>query len=167
MEEGLWPSGVAPRKTSSFVPSKGSKGVFLYKICILEGKEEDRLKRTHYCGAFREEHIGTRATAAGWVQSKRDMGGVLFIDLKDREGVLQVVFDARSVSPEHFQLAEGLRLQSVIMVSGKIRLRDAETGGSNPLIPTRSITGPGLQLRPLFFPAPRRPGRRLVSRSSR
>ena len=85
------------------------------------------MKRTHYCGALGEGHIGQFITAAGWVLNKRDMGGVLFIDLKDREGVLQVVFDARSVSPEHFQIAEGLRMQSVIAIAGPIRLRDAET----------------------------------------
>ncbi len=95
------------------------------------------MKRTHYCGSLREEHIGQMVTAAGWVQSKRDMGGVLFIDLKDREGVLQVVFDARNVSPEHFQLAEGLRMQSVISVTGPIRLRDKET--VNPKIATGTV----------------------------
>jgi aspartyl-tRNA synthetase len=95
------------------------------------------LKRTHYCGALREEHIGQFVTAAGWVLNKRDMGGVLFIDLRDREGVLQVVFDLKNVSPEHFQMAEGLRLQSVITVSGPIRLRDAET--VNPKIDTGTV----------------------------
>ncbi len=95
------------------------------------------MKRTHYCGAFREEHIGQAVTAAGWVQSKRDMGGVLFIDLKDREGILQVVFDARNVSPEDFGWAEGLKIQSVISVSGTIRLRDPET--VNPKIATGTV----------------------------
>ena len=95
------------------------------------------MKRTHYCGAFREAHIGHQVTAAGWVQSKRDMGGVLFIDLKDREGVLQVVFDARNVSPEDFQAAEALKSQSVISVSGIIRLRDNET--VNPKIATGTV----------------------------
>lgn len=95
------------------------------------------MKRTHYCGAIREEHIGQYVTCTGWVLNKRDMGGVLFVDLRDREGVLQVVFDARSVSPEHFQMAEGLRMQSVIMVTGPIRLRDAET--VNPKIATGTV----------------------------
>jgi len=95
------------------------------------------LKRTHYCGILREVHIGQFVTCAGWVLNKRDMGGILFIDLRDREGVLQVVFDARNVSPEHFQMAEGLRMQSVITVSGPIRLRDAET--VNPKIATGTV----------------------------
>ena len=52
------------------------------------------LKRTKYCGLYRESDIGKTAVACGWVQTKRDMGGVIFVDLRDREGVLQVVFNA-------------------------------------------------------------------------
>ena len=52
------------------------------------------MRRTEYCGKFGEQHMGTCQQAAGWVQKKRDMGGVIFLDLKDREGVLQVVCDA-------------------------------------------------------------------------
>ena len=95
------------------------------------------MKRTHYCGQLREEHIGQTVTAAGWVLNKRDMGGVLFIDVRDREGVLQVVFDARNVPPDHFAAAEALRSQSVVMITGPIRLRDPET--VNPKIPTGTV----------------------------
>lgn len=112
------------------------------------------MKRTHYCGAFREEHIGTQATAAGWVLNKRDMGGVLFIDLKDREGVLQVVFDARNVPPEHFQQAEGLRIQSVIMVSGPIRLRDAVTVNPKILTGTVEMKAEALEVLSVAKPLP-------------
>ena len=52
------------------------------------------LKRTKYCGLYREADIGETAVACGWVQTKRDMGGVIFVDLRDREGVFQVVFKA-------------------------------------------------------------------------
>ena len=47
------------------------------------------MKRTHYCGAIRKEHMGQTATLCGWVQNRRDMGGVIFLDVKDREGVVR------------------------------------------------------------------------------
>ncbi len=85
------------------------------------------MKRTIYCGLVREAHIGTQQQVAGWVLNKRDMGGVIFIDLRDREGVVQVVFDAANLTAEDFAVAESLRNQSVISVFGGVRLRDAET----------------------------------------
>ena len=85
------------------------------------------MKRTIYCGLVREAHIGTQQQVAGWVLNKRDMGGVIFIDLRDREGVVQVVFDAANLSHADFAVAESLRNQSVISVFGSVRLRDAET----------------------------------------
>ena len=95
------------------------------------------MKRTDYCGALREKDVGRTVTAAGWVQTKRDMGGVIFIDLRDREGTLQVVFDLRNLSPEDFAVAEHLRSQSVIYVTGPIRIRDEET--YNPKLDTGTI----------------------------
>lgn len=92
------------------------------------------MKRTGYCGALREKDIGKNAVVMGWAQNKRDMGGVIFVDLRDREGVLQVVFDARSLSPEEFSMASHLKTESVVAVSGRIRARDAET--YNPRIAT-------------------------------
>ncbi|MGI6499172.1 MAG: aspartate--tRNA ligase [Oscillospiraceae bacterium] len=97
----------------------------------------NKMKRTCYCGALREADIGKTEVACGWVMTKRDMGGIIFIDLRDREGVLQVVFDARHLSPADFAVTEGLRNQSVIAVSGVIRLRDEET--LNPKIETGTI----------------------------
>ena len=61
------------------------------------------------------------------VQNKRDMGGVIFIDLRDREGILQVVFDGRNLTPEAFAAAEALKLESVIAVEGPLRIRGEET----------------------------------------
>ena len=95
------------------------------------------MKRTHYCAEVRESDIGKEITVCGWVQTKRDMGGVIFLDIADREGVLQTVFDAGSLSEQEFALAESMKNQSVVQVSGKVRLRDDET--VNPKIKTGTI----------------------------
>ncbi len=95
------------------------------------------MKRTVYCGFLRESHIGTEQTCCGWVLTKRDMGGVIFVDLRDREGVLQVVFDAQNLTEEGFAAAESLRSQSVIAVTGNVRQRDEET--YNPKIETGTV----------------------------
>lgn len=76
-------------------------------------------KRTDYCGLLSELHVGKDVSVCGWVQTKRDMGGVVFIDLKDREGTLQVVFDLSSMPAEQFHIAENLKNQYVISVGGK------------------------------------------------
>lgn len=85
------------------------------------------MKRTEYCGLLRPEHIGTQQICSGWVLTKRDMGGIIFIDLRDREGVLQVVVDEGKVSTDEFSLIERLRLQSVVSIKGTVRERDEET----------------------------------------
>ena len=95
------------------------------------------MMRTRYCGLFREEDVGREACAAGWVENRRDMGGVIFVDLKDREGTLQVVFDQKNLPEADFAAAEHLRSQSVIQVWGEIRLRDEET--LNPRLDTGTI----------------------------
>ena len=95
------------------------------------------MNRTHYCGALRESEIGREVTVCGWVLTKRDMGGVVFIDLRDREGVLQTVFDASALTPDEFRVADGLKNQSVIEVTGLIRKRGEET--YNPKLETGTI----------------------------
>ena len=95
------------------------------------------MNRTHYCGALRESEIGREVTVCGWVLTKRDMGGVVFIDLRDREGVLQTVFDAGALTPDEFRIADGLKNQSVIEVTGLIRKRGEET--YNPKLATGTI----------------------------
>ena len=95
------------------------------------------MRRTHYCGELTEEEVGKRVTVCGWVQTKRDMGGVIFIDLRDREGTLQTVFDARLLTEEDFKLAEGVRNQSVVQITGIMRIRDEET--YNPRLKTGTI----------------------------
>ena len=94
-------------------------------------------KRTDYCGLLSELHVGKDVSVCGWVQTKRDMGGVVFIDLKDREGTLQVVFDLSSMPAEQFHIAENLKNQYVISVGGKIRLRSEDT--INPKISTGTV----------------------------
>ena len=94
-------------------------------------------KRTIYCGELSEALVGTTQTACGWVQTKRDMGGVIFIDLRDREGELQAVFDAQNLSAEDFKTAEGLKNQSVIAITGLVRLRGEDT--VNPKIKTGTV----------------------------
>jgi aspartyl-tRNA synthetase len=93
-----------------------------------------RLKRTHYCGALRREQIGHEATLCGWVDRWRDHGGIVFIDLRDRDGITQVVFD-----PTHSTIAEAshLRQEFVIAVKGKVRSRPQ--GMENKNIPTGEI----------------------------
>ena len=95
------------------------------------------LKRTIYCGSVREDAIGRTEIASGWVQTKRDMGGVVFIDLRDREGILQVVFDAKELSPEQFAAADRLKNETVIAVRGYVRQRDEET--YNPRLATGTV----------------------------
>jgi aspartyl-tRNA synthetase len=84
--------------------------------------------RTHYCGHVDEKLIGQEVTVAGWVHRRRDHGGVIFVDLRDREGLLQVVFDPDVA--DVFREAERLRNEYVVSVTGRVRARP--TGTVNP-----------------------------------
>ncbi|MDD3335395.1 MAG: aspartate--tRNA ligase [Eubacteriales bacterium] len=95
------------------------------------------MERTHYCGTLRRAHIGQQAVVCGWVLTRRDMGGVIFVDVRDREGVLQTVFDLKQVDPDSFAAAERLRNQSVVCITGEIRLRDEST--YNASLPTGEV----------------------------
>ena len=95
------------------------------------------MRRTHYCGDIRECDIGAQALCMGWVLNKRDMGGVLFIDLKDRQGVLQVVCSRERMSEDDFHTVEQLTLQSVIEARGRIFERGEDT--YNPRLPTGTV----------------------------
>jgi aspartyl-tRNA synthetase len=101
------------------------------------------LLRTHTCGQLRAENIGQIVQLCGWVKSYRDHGGVVFIDLRDREGVTQVLFDP-SDDPEMHKLARALRNEWVISAAGKVRARPA--GMENPKMPTGAIEIVGLRL---------------------
>src|SRR5690606_39367307 len=91
--------------------------------------------RSHYCGQVNRASIGDRIAVAGWVHSRRDHGGVIFVDLRDREGLLQVVFDPSA--PEVFEEAERLRGEYVVAVEGLVRPRPEET--VNPSLPTGEV----------------------------
>jgi aspartyl-tRNA synthetase len=85
--------------------------------------------RTHYCGQVGETSVGQVVTVAGWAQRRRDHGGVIFVDLRDREGLLQVVFDPDL--PDVFALAERVRNEYVLEVTGLVRARPAGTSNAN------------------------------------
>ena len=82
-------------------------------------------KRSHYCGDLRKENIGETVTLMGWVDSQRDHGGVIFIDLRDHLGFTQVVFNPE-ISAQTHQRADALRNEFVIGIRGKVVARDAE-----------------------------------------
>ncbi len=91
--------------------------------------------RTHFCGEIRAADIGNEITVSGWVHHRRDHGGVIFIDLRDREGVIQVVFDPDA--EEAFALAERVRGEYVLRVTGRVRARPE--GTENPELPTGEV----------------------------
>lgn len=81
---------------------------------------EYRMKRSMYAGRVRSEHIGEELTLKGWVGRRRDLGGLIFIDLRDREGIMQLVINPEEVSPEVMTAAETLRSEYVIEVTGQV-----------------------------------------------
>jgi aspartyl-tRNA synthetase len=95
------------------------------------------MRRTHHCNELRPAHIGQTVTLSGWVHSRRDLGGLLFIDIRDREGRTQTVFDPSDLPKELFDHAASLHSESVISVTGKVRQRPE--GTNNPKIPTGEV----------------------------
>jgi len=98
--------------------------------------QEKFLFRTHTCGSLHKEHIGTTVSLAGWVNRRRDHGGLIFIDLRDREGIVQTVFNPE-ISASSLKTAEEMRSEYVISVTGEVAPRPA--GTENPRIPTGDI----------------------------
>jgi aspartyl-tRNA synthetase len=91
--------------------------------------------RTHFCGELNREHIDQTVTVCGWVNRRRDHGGVIFVDLRDKKGILQVVFDPDSA--DMFALAESVRNEFVLKVTGLIRVRPEGTVNSD--MPTGEV----------------------------
>src|SRR5690625_3679833 len=100
--------------------------------------------RRDYCGTLRAEHIDQEVTLCGWVDRRRDHGGVIFIDLRDREGIVQVVFDPDA--GDHFQLADRVRGEYVLQVTGRVRARDAATVNPNMATGEVEVYGTGLTI---------------------
>lgn len=92
------------------------------------------MRRTHYCGEFRPENIGQKVTVCGWIQRQRDLGQLIFCDLRDRTGIVQLAFDDKT-DEELFQKAFGLRGEYVVIASGTVRERESK----NFEIPTGEI----------------------------
>jgi len=81
------------------------------------------MKRSMYAGRVRSEHVGQEITLKGWVSRRRDLGGLIFIDLRDREGIMQLVINPENVAKEVMEIAESLRSEYVIEVTGKVEAR--------------------------------------------
>ena len=110
-------------------------------ICITTNRRKEstpmaEMKRTHYCGELRLSDTGKAARLTGWVLRRRDHGGVIFVDLRDRTGIAQVVFDPKINSEAH-ELAHQIRNEFVLSVSGTVRGRGEDA--VNPNLPTGEI----------------------------
>jgi aspartyl-tRNA synthetase len=92
--------------------------------------------RTHYCGELRKEDIGATVTLYGWVDRRRDHGGVIFLDLRDRSGIVQIVSDPQR-TPDSYEPANALRNEYVVEITGRVTQRPDES--LNPRIPTGEV----------------------------
>ena len=100
--------------------------------------------RSDYCGALGKQHIDQTVTLCGWVDRRRDHGGVIFIDLRDREGVVQVVFDPDT--REHFERADRVRSEYVLKVTGRVRARAAATVNADMATGEIEVLGKQLEI---------------------
>ncbi|MFD3156431.1 aspartate--tRNA ligase [Haloimpatiens sp. FM7330] len=100
------------------------------------------LKRTHMCGILREEHIGSKITVMGWVQRKRNLGGLVFVDLRDRTGILQVVF-GEEIDKNAFEKADLVKPEYCVAISGEIVKRQSP----NKNLPTGMVELKGQEIK--------------------
>ena len=92
--------------------------------------------RTYYCGEVKKKHIGETVTLCGWVDRRRDHGGVIFLDLRDRSGIVQIVSDPQR-TPDSYQDAEALRNEYVVKITGRVTARPEDS--LNPKLPTGEV----------------------------
>jgi aspartyl-tRNA synthetase len=96
--------------------------------------------RTHYCGELRKEHIGETVTFYGWVDRRRDHGGVIFLDLRDRSGIVQIVSDPQR-TPDSYEQANAIRNEYVVKITGRVTQR------RTPQRCPQTVTFPGFHRR--------------------
>src|SRR6056300_1088782 len=100
--------------------------------------------RTHYCGEWHESHIDQTVSLCGWVQRRRDHGGVIFLDLRDRDGITEVVFDPDTV--ETFATAEQIRNEFMVRVQGRVRMRPEGTANAEMCTGKIEVLGKELEI---------------------
>ena len=102
------------------------------------------LKRTHRCTEVSSDNVGQKVTVMGWVQTRRNLGSLIFVDLRDRSGIIQIVFDENSIGKDGFDKAYTLRNEYVIAVSGDVNKR---SGAVNSNLKTGDIEVIATELR--------------------
>ena len=93
--------------------------------------------RTHLAGSLRAEHAGTRVRLGGWVHRRRALGGIVFVDLRDRAGLVQVSFDPRSAPQQMIDAAAALGAETVVLIEGEVVARPENM--RNPELPTGDV----------------------------
>ena len=111
------------------------------------------MKRSHRCTEVTTSCIGQNVTVMGWVQKSRNKGGIIFVDLRDRSGILQIIFEENDCGAENFAKAEKLRSEFVIAVEGRV---EARSGAANENLATGAIEVRALSIRILSESPPRR-----------
>src|SRR4051812_40890311 len=104
----------------------------------------NNLERTHSCGALRQEHVGRRVTLMGWCSRRRDFGPLTFIDLRDRDGITQIVVNQEK-APEAHAKAKDVRGEYVLAIIGEVVLRDE--GARNPKLATGAVEVQATEIR--------------------
>ena len=107
-------------------------------------QELGELKRSHLCGELNKAYVGETVVLMGWVHKRRDFGGLIFIDLRDRSGLVQVVFNPE-INMDSFQTANKLRSEYVVAIKGRVEARPVEN--INPEISTGEIEVNGLEIK--------------------